>query len=415
MRWFTSTWGVALAVGLLSALLRLPLALTSPLWQDEAASARILNEPTLIGAVRHVVRTESTPPLWYVAGWLLHRAGVAVSDVRLLSVAANLVLVTLVVVIGARVVTLRFAAFAGLLVAFGAEFSAEGRWIRAYELFAVLAAALVLAASSAAVAPTRQRLIRLAAVVGAGAFTHYFFLFTVAAAAAWLAFDPGARANRRRTLAAVGVGLLPFVLWSPFFLAQLHARRYSWIGGFDTRQVAETPLRLFTPYGSGAILVAGTAAALSVCVWGAIRLWGRSSFGRLCVYLAVAPLLLAATVWATGIRVYAVRNMIGIGPFLAIAAVAGLAALPRRVKVLAPVVILSLAAGGFAWSQHAQGPEFDRIAKALVAEGWQRGDAVVVYGRRTEFRGPLGVVPPGPSDADQHSGRAPSIAGVRRR
>jgi len=318
-----------------------------------------------------------------------------VYDVRLLSVAENFLLVVLVVLIASRLVALRFAVFAGLLVAYGAEFAAQGRWIRAYELFALLAAALVFAVYSAAIAPTPWPLVRLAAVVAAGSLTHYFFLFTVAAAAAWLWFDPDARASRRRTLAAAAVGLIPFALWSPFFWTQLRARRYSWIGGFDWREVVETPLRLFTPYGSGAVLAAGATVALVLSAWGAAQLWRRGPFGRLCVWLGAAPLIFAAAVWETGIRVYAVRNMIGVGPFLAVAAAAGIAALPRRAKALVPVVILSLVVGSFAWSQRLHGPAFDRIAHALVAEGWQAGDAVVVYGRRTEFRAPLAWYLPG--------------------
>ena len=395
VRWFSTTWGVAVLLGLLSAGLRLPLALTSPLWQDEAASARILSEPTFLGVLRHVVRTESTPPLWYLLGWVVHRGGVPIYDVRLLSVAENGLLVGLVVVASARLFALRFAAIAGLLVAFGAEFSAEGRWIRAYELFALLAVLLGFAVFSAALAPTKWRLTGLVAVVAAGSLTHYFFLFTVAAAIVWLWFDPFARTTRRRTVTAVGAGLVPFALWSPRFLEQLRARRYSWIGGFDAREVAHTPMRLFTPFGSGGFLVSSATAVLILCAWGGSRLWARGSFARLCLCLAIAPLALAAGTWLIGVRAYAVRNMIGIGPFVAITAVAGLAALPKPAKRFAPVVILALVAGSFAWSQHSAGPAFNRIAGALVAEGWRTGDAVVVYGNRTEYRSPLGWYLPG--------------------
>src|SRR5215218_2820844 len=65
---------------------RAPGAITYPLWQDEVASARILAEPSLVDAVRRVAETESTPPAWYVLGWLLHRAGVGIVDARWFSV-----------------------------------------------------------------------------------------------------------------------------------------------------------------------------------------------------------------------------------------------------------------------------------------------------------------------------------------
>jgi hypothetical protein len=381
---------LALSLGLVSAALRLPRALTSPFWQDEVASARILDEHSFAGMLRHVVRTESTPPLWYALGWVVHRAGVPIYDVRLVSVAENFALVTLVVLLAARLVPLSLAAFAGLLVALGGEFSAQGRWIRAYELFALLAVALVFAAAAAAAEPTRVRLGGLAAVVAAGSLTHYFFLFTVAATFAWLCLDPGARPGRRRTAAAMGAGMVPFVLWSPAFAAQLEHRRYSWIGGFDARVVLETPLRLFTPFGSGAAGLAGTAIVCGLCAWGAVRLWLYGAFGRLCACAIVVPLLLAAATWASGARVYAVRNMIGVGPFLAVAAVAGLGALPRSVRLVGIPGVLILAVGSFAMAQRPEGPVFNRIASALVAEGWRAGDAVVVFGNRSEFRSPLG-------------------------
>ena len=136
---------IAFVLGALAAGLRLPLALTTPFWQDEIASARILAEPNLPAVLRHVVRTESTPPLWYAVAWLVHLAGVPFVEVRLLSVAEDAVLVAGTVLLAARLVPRRFAALAGALVAGGAQFSAEGRWIRAYELFALLTVALAFA------------------------------------------------------------------------------------------------------------------------------------------------------------------------------------------------------------------------------------------------------------------------------
>jgi hypothetical protein len=363
---------LALALGVAAACLRLPLALTTPFWQDEVASARILSEPTFGGVLRHVVRTESTPPLWYVAGWLVHQAGVPVYDVRLLSVMEDGVLVALVVLLAARLMPLRLAAAAGALVAVGAEFSAEGRWIRSYELFAVLTLALAFALLRGSVAA-------VALFVAAGSLTHYFFLFVVAAAAAWIIVE-----GRRRLLLGVGAGLIPFAAWSPWFVAQYDHHRYSWIGPFDWREVVLTPLRLFTPHGS---LVLG-AATTSICAAGAAMLWRRGPEGRLVALFAFGPLVLAAAVWAGGVHVYADRNLIAVGPFLA---VAGVAALP--VVVVAGVV--TVATASFVVAQFHPGPQYNRLAHALVADGWRPGDAVAIYGSRSEYRSPLEWYLPG--------------------
>ena len=364
------TTRIALALGVLAACLRLPLALTTPLWQDEVASARILSEPNLAGVLHHVVRTESTPPLWYVLAWLVHRVGVPVYDVRLLSAVEDGVLVALVVALTARVLPLRAAATAGALVAVGAEFSAEGRWIRAYELFAVLTLAL-------AFALLRGGAAWVALAVAAGSLTHYFFLFVVAAAVVWIATEPAV--GRRRLLAAVAAGLVPFAAWSPWFAAQYHHHRYSWIGPFDWREVALTPLRLFTPHGS---LLAGVAAT-AACAAGAAILRRRGPAGRLVGLLAFGPLVLAATVWAAGVHVYADRNLI--------AAAAALARLP----LAAPAAVVTAATASFVVAQFHPGPPYDRFAHALVANGWRPGDAVAVYGNRSEFRSPLEWYLPG--------------------
>jgi hypothetical protein len=387
---------VALALGLVAAGLRLPLALTTPFWQDEVASARILDEQTFAGVVRHVVRTESTPPLWYVLAWVVHQAGVPLYDVRLLSVAEDFVLVALVVVVAARVLPLRFAALTGGLVAVGSEFSAEGRWIRSYELFAVSTVALLLALVRACERPTAARLSLVAVVVAAGSLTHYFFLFTLAAALVWAALEPELRGTRRGIVSAAAAGLLPLAVWSPAFLAQFRHRHYGWIGSFDWREVVDTPLRLFTPDGSGTLLLAGSCVGLAAVAVGCRLLWRRGPTGRLTAVLAIAPLVLAAATWGAGVRVYAVRNMIGVGPFLAVALVSALSALPARVgRAVVPVAVLAAAAASFGWAQRAPGPAYNRIAHVLVADGWRPGDDVAVFGNRSAFRSPLEWYLPG--------------------
>src|SRR5438105_2479890 len=95
---------VALGIFMLAALVSLPHALHDALWQDEVASARILEQPTLLDVLHRVRQTESTPPLWYVLAWLSHRAGLAITEVRLLSVTFVSAAAALVVILARRVV-----------------------------------------------------------------------------------------------------------------------------------------------------------------------------------------------------------------------------------------------------------------------------------------------------------------------
>ena len=184
---------IAVLLGLAAASLRVPRAISTSFWQDEVASARILAEPTFTGMLHHVTRTESTPPLWYSVAWLVHRTGVSIHDVRFVSVAANGALVALVYLLARKLMPAGYATLAAVLVGVGAEFSAEGRWIRSYELFALLVVVFVLALLRAVARPSRGRLAALALACAAGSMTHYFFLFSLAAAVAWLWVEPTAR------------------------------------------------------------------------------------------------------------------------------------------------------------------------------------------------------------------------------
>src|SRR5205085_131906 len=78
---------IPLSLAAIAVAVRLPHVWTRPLSQDEVFSARILDESSLPRALHRIVRTESTPPLWYLLGWVVHHLGAPVVDARLLSVA----------------------------------------------------------------------------------------------------------------------------------------------------------------------------------------------------------------------------------------------------------------------------------------------------------------------------------------
>jgi hypothetical protein len=363
----------AVALGAATIVLRVPRALGSGLWQDEVASARILGEPTFGGVLGHVARTESTPPLWYALGWALHRAGVGIVDVRLLSAAFDGVFVALVVVLARRVLPPAPAVLAGVLVALGGNFAFAGRELRAYMLLALLAIAFALLLDRRRPGPA------LAAVVCAGVLTHYFFLFTVLAGLAWVWLEPTARRVRMRATAWIAVGLAATAPWLPWALQQYRQDRYAWIGPFNGRVVAGTALRLFTPFVHGETLV---AAAVLLAAAGAVRL-AQTPTGRLVTALAFGPWLLATVLWASGMRIYAQRNLIEIGGFLA---VAGAAALRGRLPLAA---LAAAAVCSYALLQLQPQVPYAGIASTLVAEGWQPSDPVLVFGSPYVLRSPL--------------------------
>ncbi|MCW2964635.1 MAG: rane protein-like protein [Actinomycetia bacterium] len=383
---------VMVTVGLVAAAVRLPGVYTQAFWQDEVASARILEEPTLRGMLTHVARTESTPPLWYVLGWLLRRAGTPMQDVRLLSVAAGALLAVLVVDLALRFVPLPFAALAGLFVALGGELVGHGQELRSYELLALLSVVLARCLLAEVEAPSRRRELALGATVAAGGLTHYFFAFSVLAVLAWLWLDRGVRAVRRSATAAILVGASVAAAWGPVMLTQFHQGRFWWIGSFRLRAVIAVPARLFTSaYSDTTVGIAVSVAGLALVAAGCVRLSRASAAGRLVAALALAPIAEAAVVWAGGMRIFALRNLIGVAPFVAVAAVAALAAVPRRVAVptwVAAAALLVVPFTPFAGNGGGT-PPYDAMARALVAEGWTPSQPVAVFGNFYPYRAPL--------------------------
>ena len=385
--------GPAVALGgvaALAAAVRLPGALTQALSQDEVASARILREPTVPLMLARVARTESTPPLWYALAWLVHHAGVPIVDVRLLSVLAGAGLAGAVVAVGRHVLPLWAAILAGLLVAVGGEFVAHGHELRAYELLAFLSAMLALILLRELAAPGTANEVAIGIVVAAGGLTHYFFALAAAVALAWLWLDPGALRIRRRASLAIAAGGLVAATWAPVMFIQYHRNRFWWIGAFQLRQVAAVPLRLFTTvYNQRAGGLALSLLFVAAVAVGCLCLARGGAPGRLVAALAFGPLVAAAALWGAGFEVFSLRNLIEIGPALAVAVAALVAAAPARAGIAAGLALVSLLTVSLLRQEGTGSPPFAAIAHALVAEGWRPADPVAVLGNLFVFRAPL--------------------------
>jgi len=381
---------VAGGVGLVAVLVRLPGVYGQPFWQDEVASARILRASTLTGMLARVGRTESTPPLWYFLGWGLHASGASLQDVRLLSVAAGGLLAALVVILARRFVSLPLAAVAGGLVALGGEFVARGQELRSYELFALLCVVLALCLVAELALPSTKREIGLAGTVAAGGLTHYFFVFSVLAALAWLQLDRGTRTIARRASIAIVCGGAVAAAWAPITLRQYHQDRFWWIGPFRLRYVWAVPLRLFTyAFDNTSVGLTLSTVVIGGVLLGAAKLVRDSPEGRLVVALAVLPVACAAVVWASGMQVFALRNLISVGPFVAIAIATALDRLPRPTAVVVAAALCVGLAVSLQVSTANTFPRFDAIARTLVRDGWRPRDPIAVFGSPFTYRSPL--------------------------
>jgi hypothetical protein len=388
-----TTWLAAGAAACLAFGVRIAGALHYAFWQDEVTSARIMLERTPVGVLHHIAKTESTPPLFYELGWLVHRLGVPMQDVRVVSALAGAALAAATVVLARRLLPLWASALAGLAVALGYEFVFHGRELRSYELHALLTVGLAFAALAVVETPGRRQTVLLALVTAAGALTNYFFLLSVCFVLAWAWRSPA----RRQLSLAIGAGLVPFAAWIPVLAFQYRHHRFSFIGPFRLHEVLTSYWSLFgraEPHTSGLHQAAPLLLGAGV-LGGCVALWRRSDTGRLAALLAVGPLVAAALVWLAGPRIFDTRNLIGVGPFAAIALAGVIAQLPKPVALAAACAGAALVVFGFVLGDRQAPIAYDRIARSLVAAGWQRTDPIVLQGNFYAFRSPLEWYLPG--------------------
>ena len=373
-------WALPLAVAACAVAVALPGALGHSLYGDEVASARIVSEPGLGDVLRHVRRTESTPPAWYVLAWSARKAGLAdVQSLRLLSVLFAACAAALTAAWALRLLRDRLAAvLAGLLVALGSVPAQYAEQLRSYALVVLLSVACGMLLVEAALRPRKLWLVGLGLTVWLGTLTHYFFFFVVGAALVWLwATRPRPPAAGRATI-AIGAGLVAFLPWLPAFLDQRAHGRYRWIGPFDLAEVVTLPGALF--FGPDGLFYGlcrlGVTLAL---VTGTIMLWWRRRGGTAAVALGLLPIAGAGVVWAAGQPIFDERNMLPIAPFLAIVAAAGVTVLPSRPAAVAALASIVAVLTGAAYAQATLGrTSYDSVARALTGLGWTPRDPLTV-------------------------------------
>jgi hypothetical protein len=238
--------------------------------------------------------------------------------------------------------------------------------------------------------PSRRWDAALAATVAAGCLTHYFFAFSAATVLAWLWLDPAAGRIRRRGTASIVAGGVVAAACLPVLLTQYSNGRYRWIGPFHWRGVAAVPLRLFT-YSFSSVPVGPvlSASALAVIAIGGVHLGRRSAAGRLVGLLAVGPIAAAAFAWAAGMPIFDLRNLIGVGAYVAVLTVGALAALSERLGALAAVGVVTAIAASLAVSTANRIPPYDGMARSLVEQGWTASTPILVYGDPYRYRLPF--------------------------
>ena len=388
------------------------------------ASARIMVEPTLGGALDRVAESESTPPLWYALAWAVEQTGLPVEAARGIGVAAGALLAGLLVLYAARLLPLWAAGFAGLVAALGSQLVLRGSELRAYALYALLALGFAWLLERAAEAPSRGRLVALWAVTAAGLLTHYFFLFLLLPGLLWVWRTPSFRSARARVTAAAALAVVPLLAWAPLLAEQVENQRFSWIGDFSLVKALSVysafawnagPLYVRDVVDLGIWEGAARLAVLSVVLVGCLVVRRLGRRGRLVALLALGPVALAALLWLAGENLFTTRNLLAAAPFAAVAVAALAAALPRRVGPAAGAVLLAAVAGGLAREAQLAPPPYDELADALVELGWSPDGQVAIFGGAHELtylgtayaiRGPVSWYLPGRPRLELADGQA---------
>ncbi len=332
---------IVVAATIVAAVLRLSFLGHQSLWFDEIFTREVLGESSIAGVWHHVRQTESTPPLFYVLGWLAGaRSAVAMRLIPALALTAavpvNYLAMRRLVGQRAALASTAILAVSPLLVSYASD-------ARSYGL--LLLTALLSVWSFAALldhASWRRYSLWVTAAI-ACVWTHYFGFVVVGAEVIVLLVL--LRREWGRTVAALFVVMLCLLPLAPLVSAQAGDARAAFIEGSPlSSRAAETVRQLAMGPNVPRTWLEAAGLALwcvTVAAGALLALCSKSRGARALLALATitvgAPLLLALS----GIedRFYA-RNLILVAPLAA--ALAAPIMLRLRAVPLATYLALAL-------------------------------------------------------------------------
>ncbi|MGD0981194.1 MAG: glycosyltransferase family 39 protein [Solirubrobacteraceae bacterium] len=229
-------WWPLAALTLLAAALRLSTLDLQSFWYDEAFTPVHVLHPSLVATLHGVVKTENTPPLWYIVIWAWSRIfGVGMIALRFPSAVAGVLTVPVAWAIGRELSggakgSRRAAIVCAGIVAVNPLFVWYSQEARAYGLYVLLSAVAMLCFLRAEREATPRRLAAFAVSASLALLSFYFEAFLLIPMALWLLRD---RSRRRATLPALALPTVVGLALVPLILAQ---------GGHGTQWISRWPL-----------------------------------------------------------------------------------------------------------------------------------------------------------------------------
>ena len=233
-------------------------------WYDEAITASML-DGSLIDVFRGIVDTESTPPLYYMTGWVWAQlVGSDEWQLRSLSALVGTLVVPVAFAAGRVVATVRVGLAAAALAAVSPMLVWYAQEARAYALLTLLGGLSFVLFALARAQPTDRRLVWWAIVSALAIATHYFAGFVVLAEGVLLF---RAHPRLRSVRWALGGAAAAALCLLPLAAVQASHRRLGWVGGIELKdRVAEALQRLVTA-GQPSSWAGATGAEVTPYVW----------------------------------------------------------------------------------------------------------------------------------------------------
>ena len=280
-----------LAILALAALLRFAFLDAQSYWLDEAVAVDTLDR-SFSGMLDRVYDNESTPPLYYVVGWLWVKvAGTGEFGLRSLSAIAGTAFVGVAYLTGRKLVSQRAGLIVAALAAVSPLLVYYSQEARSYPLLMLFGGLSLLGFAHAREEPTAKALAGWAGASALALASHYYALFLVAGEAIGLLV-----LHRRRAIpavagvVAVGLALMPLALHQRNLDLANYLRDTS-LGG----RLARVPKQFLVGFeGPAEAVLAGAAGLLALAgVLFAFRAGRRERGGALVAgALALAALLL---------------------------------------------------------------------------------------------------------------------------
>ncbi|HKQ17444.1 MAG TPA: glycosyltransferase family 39 protein [Solirubrobacterales bacterium] len=335
---------------------------------------------------------EVTPPLFTILAWMAAHVSDSAAVVRIPAVAAGILTIPAVFVIGDRTVGRGPALLAAALAALSPILIWYSIELRAYSLAVLLSSASTISLLLAVERARTAWWVAYAILVAAAMYTHYTVVYVLAAQLVWvLVFRPDAR---RPALIASAAAAVLFLPWVPELRDDLDAPAQQIITklvpfGFDsfvegtTRIVFGPPLVSLRDY-YGLVPIVLFAAGIVIAAAGTVARIGagwRSRFDArvaLPVMLALAAPVGAALVSLVGDDQFIPRNLLVSVPGILLVIAALICAGPPVTRAVSGVLVVGVFAFGAVRTLEPrfQRSDFDSAA-AFVDANAGSGDVVL--------------------------------------